>query len=90
MAVAEAAAAHHQLIQGIVILLQDVRPPVQKVVPQCVQLGEVNSQVGDPEQLWDFGTGRERRMGGWARVAMVQQFCLMNTTIHETTSPWIQ
>lgn len=52
MSVAEAAAPHHQLIQGVVVLLQNVRAPVQQVISQGVQLGEVDPQVGDPQQLY--------------------------------------
>lgn len=51
MAVAEAAASHHQLVHGVVVFLQHVGTPVQQVVPQGVQLDESDAQVGDPEKI---------------------------------------
>jgi len=60
VSVAEAAAADHQLVQGVVVLLQHDRAAVQQVVPQRVQLGEVDAQVGDAQQLWTHGqAGKE-------------------------------
>lgn len=51
MAVAEAAASDHQLVDGVVVLLQHVEAPVQQVVSQSVELGEVDAQVGDSQKL---------------------------------------
>jgi hypothetical protein len=55
VSVAEAAASDHQLVQGVVVLLQHVGPAVQQVVPQRVQLGQVDPQVGDAQELWEGG-----------------------------------
>lgn len=51
MAVAKAAASDHQLVDGVVVLLQHVEAPIQQVVPQSVELGEVDAQVGDSQKL---------------------------------------
>lgn len=51
MTIAEAAASHHQLIHRIIILLQHIRPTIQKVIPQSVQFGEVNPQVSDSQKV---------------------------------------
>lgn len=51
VAVAEAAPAQHQLVHGVVVLVQHLLPRVQQVVPQRVQLGEVHPQVGDAQQV---------------------------------------
>lgn len=46
MAVAEAAAPDHHLVEGIVVLLQGVVvPPPEHSIPQGVELGEVYPQV---------------------------------------------
>lgn len=49
VAVAEAVAAHHKLIHGVVILFLDLWPGVKQIVSQRVQLSEVHPQVGDLE-----------------------------------------
>ena len=51
VSVAEAAPSDRQLVEGIVIFLQDVEAPVQQVVSQSVQLGEVDTQVGDTQEF---------------------------------------
>jgi len=53
--VAEAVPAQHQLVERVVVLLLDLPPRVQQVVPQRVQLGEVHPQVGDAQQVWGRG-----------------------------------
>lgn len=55
VSVAEAAPSDHQLVDGVVILLQDVEAPVQQVVSQSVELGEVDAQVGDTQQFCGEG-----------------------------------
>lgn len=39
--------AHDQLINGIIILLVDVRAIIEQVIAKCVKLGEVYPQVSD-------------------------------------------
>ena len=51
MSVTEAASSHHQLKDGVVVLLQDIGASVQEVVSKSVELSEVNTQVGDSQQL---------------------------------------
>lgn len=53
VSVAEAAPSDHQLVDGVVIFLQDVKASVQQVVSQSVELGEVDTQVGDTQQFCD-------------------------------------
>jgi len=79
VAVAEAAAPHHQLVQGVVILLQHVVAPVQKVVAQRVELREVDAQVGDAQQLCGGGGG------GGALIIITSQYI----TSHYITSHYI-
>lgn len=55
VSVAEAAPSDHQLVDGVVILLQDVEAPVQQVVSQRVELGEVDAQIGDTQQFCGEG-----------------------------------
>ncbi len=50
--VAEAAPAHNQLIQRIVIFLQHLRTPVKQVITQSVQFSEVYPEISDPQQIW--------------------------------------
>ena len=52
VAVAGAGSPDDHVIDGVVILLIDLRPRVQKVVPESVQLGEVDAQIRDTEELW--------------------------------------
>ena len=57
MSVTEAAPSDNQLINGIVVLLQDVGAAVQQVISQSVELCEVDSQVGDAQK---FCEGEEK------------------------------
>ena len=52
MAVAGAGSPDDHVVDGVVILLIDLRPRVQQVVPESVQLGEVDAQIRDTEELW--------------------------------------
>lgn len=56
MTVAEAAPAHNQLIQCIVIFLQDVRTPVKQVITQSVQFSEVYPEISDSQQILNVET----------------------------------
>lgn len=51
MSIAEAVAAHHHVVQGVVVLLLDLHPRVQQVIAQRVQLDELHPQVGDLQQV---------------------------------------
>ncbi len=53
VAIAQAAASHHHLVQSVVVLLADLVSRVEQIVAERVQLGEVNTQVGDSEQVLD-------------------------------------
>ena len=57
VAVAGAGSPDDHVIDGVVILLIDLRPRVQQVVPESVQLREVNAQIRDTEELWGFRGG---------------------------------
>lgn len=47
VSVAETVPANHHVIDGIVVLLSDLHPGVQEIIPQRVQLDEFDSQVCD-------------------------------------------
>ena len=51
MTVARAGPADDHVVDGVVILLVDLRSGVQQVVAQSVQLREVDAQVGHTQQL---------------------------------------
>ena len=51
MSITEAAPSDHQFIDGVVIFLQDIKASVEQVVSQSVQLGKVDTQVGDAQKL---------------------------------------
>lgn len=51
MSVTEAAPSDHQLVDGIVIFLQDVKASVQQVISQSVKLSEVDTQIGDSQKF---------------------------------------
>ena len=58
VAVAEAAASHYHLVQGVVVFFAEFFARVQQIVAECVQFGEVDAQVGYLEQVLDL-----RRVG---------------------------
>lgn len=49
--VAEAVAAHHHVVDGIVVLFPDLHPWVQEVISQRVQLDELDSQIRDLQEV---------------------------------------
>ena len=63
VAVAGAGSPDDHVIDGVVILLIDLRPRVQQVVPESVQLREVNAQIRDTEELWGVQRGRGGERG---------------------------
>lgn len=90
MSVTEAAPPDHQLVDGVVIFLQDVGAPVQQVVAQRVQLGEVDTQVGDAQKF----CGGEKtdlvyetfRFSGFEKSLNVKNsFCMSQTREEEKT-----
>ena len=61
VAVAGAGSPDDHVIDGVVILLIDLRPRIQKVVPESVQLGEVDAQVSHTQQFYVSGFKGEKR-----------------------------
>lgn len=52
--VARARATYHHVLDGIVVLLANLRPVVEKFVAKSVQAGEVDAEVGHFQEVLDF------------------------------------
>lgn len=47
VSVAETVPANHHVVDGVVVLLSDLHPRVQEIIPQRVQLDKFDSQIRD-------------------------------------------
>ena len=64
VSIAEAAAPHQQLVQGVIILLQHLWPLVQQAVPQRVQPAEIHPQIAHLQQLCSHRQARDKQVRG--------------------------
>jgi hypothetical protein len=53
VAVAETVSSNDHLVQGVVVFVFDVISGIQQVISQSVQLGKVDSEVGDFQKILD-------------------------------------
>lgn len=52
VAVTEAVAPHHHVVNGVVVLLLDLNARIQQIVPQRMQLSELHSQVSNLQHIY--------------------------------------